>query len=365
MQARIDEIYFRKRMNYQTIIEAFGQRLSSLVEFDDILAAYRAELDHTLLPTQIFIFLLDRQSGDYVAAGTDVRFAPDSPLVAQLTQGDGLIYLEPGQQWLPAAVAERSRLQLLQATVLVGMRGANRLIGFACIAPPRSASARYTAEELRFAQTLTTQISVAVERAQVVESLEHRVRELDVLSQVSQAVSFTVGMDDLLELIYAQTYRLIDATHFYIALHDADTNEFYFAFFLEDGERYTEQENQRRMPGNDLFCDVIRTGQPLVTANYAQALAERGAAFGAEDERLQGWMGVPLTVGSRTMGMMAVGTTQPGRSIPGRAAQDFQRHQRARGDFARQSAAVHRNQRPRAPACRAQRHHAADRRRRA
>ncbi len=220
LQARIDEIYFRKRMKYQTMVEEFGQRLSSLVEFNEILEAYRAELNRTLLPTQVFVFLLDRQSGDYVADGTDVRFAPDSPLIAQLAEGEGLLQLEPGQPWLPAAVAERSRLLLLKATVLVGMHGANRLIGFVCIAPPRSTNARYTAEELRFVQTLTTQISVAVERAQVVELLEHRVRELDVLSQVSQAVSFTLSMDDLLELIYAQTYRLIDATHFYIALYD-------------------------------------------------------------------------------------------------------------------------------------------------
>ena len=75
-------------------------------------------------------------------------------------------------------------------------------------------SGRYTFEELRFMQTLTSQISVAVERAEVVESLEHRVRELDVLSQVSQAVNFTIDLNDLLELIYAQTVRLIDATQF-------------------------------------------------------------------------------------------------------------------------------------------------------
>ncbi len=313
LQARIDAIYFRKRLNYQTISEEFGQRLSSLAEFDDILGAYRDELDRTLLPEQVFVFLLDRQSGDYVAAGTDVRFAADSPLIEPLAEGEGMIQLQPGQAWLPAAVAERSRLLLLKATVLIGMHGANRLIGFVSLAPPRSASGRYTVEAMRFLQTLTTQISVAVERAQVVESLEQRVRELDVLSQVSQAVSFTVGMDDLLELIYAQTYRLIEASHFYIALQDAAANEFYFAFFLEDGERYPERENLRQMLSNDPFSEVVRTGQPLVCGNYAQALAERGAAFGAEDPRLQGWMGVPLSVGSRTMGMMAVGTTQPGR----------------------------------------------------
>ncbi len=317
LQARIDEIYFRKRINYQTSVENFGQRLSSLVEFSDILGAYRAELSQTLLPTQIFVFLSDRQSGDYVAAGTDVRFTPDSTLVAQLATGEGMLYLEPGQPWNPAAIAERSRLLLLKATVLVGMRGANRLIGFVCIAPPRSMSTttagRYTVEELRFVQSLTTQISVAVERAQVVEALEHRVRELDVLSQVSQAVNFTLGLDDLLELIYAQTYRLIDATHFYITLRDAVANEIYFAFFLEGGERYTERENRRWNMGNDLFSEVIRSGQPLVVTDYAQTLADRGGSLGDEDAELHGWMGVPLLAGSRTIGMMAVGATQSGR----------------------------------------------------
>ncbi len=313
LQARIDRIYFRKRLNYQEKVEDFGRRLSSLIDFNDIINAYRAELTSTLLPTQIFIFLPDRQTNDYVASGTDMRFTQDSPLLAELRQGDGLLYLEPGQPWPEAAVAERSRLMLLKTTVIAGMRGANRLIAFICIAPPRSMSGRYTFEELRFIQTLTTQISVAVERAQVVESLEHRVRELDVLSQVSQAVNFTVDVDDLLELIYAQTVRLIEATHFYITLRDPETNELYHAFFLEEGERYGEKENRRWAVGSDLFSEVVRTGQPIGVTNYPQALTERGASIIYEDRNLRSWIGVPMLAGSRTIGVLSAGTTKIGQ----------------------------------------------------
>ena len=313
LQARIDRIYYRKRINYQNQIEDFGQRMSSLIEFSDVLSTYRAEINNTLLPQQIFIFLPDRQSGDYVAPETDVRFAPDSPLIEQLTRGESMLYLEPGQPWIAGAVAERSRIMILKATVIAGMRGSNRLIGLVCIAPPRSMSGRYTFEEIRFIQTLTTQISVAVERSQVVESLEHRVRELDVLSQVSQAVNFTVDLDDLLELIYAQANRLIDAPHFYITLRDPATNELYHAFFLEDGERYLEKENRRWALGNDLFSEVIRTGQPVVVEDYKQTLAERNASIIFEDAELRSWMGVPMNAGSRTIGVLAAGTTQVGR----------------------------------------------------
>ena len=64
---------------------------------------------------------------------------------------------------------------------------------------------------------------IATERAQVIDSLQARVRELDVLSQVGQAVNFTIEFDDLLELISAQTGKLIDAPNFYIVLHDPTT----------------------------------------------------------------------------------------------------------------------------------------------
>ncbi|MEO8396698.1 MAG: hypothetical protein ABI700_27140, partial [Chloroflexota bacterium] len=293
LQARVDKIYYRRRSNYQQQLENFGQHTSSLIEFGDIVKAYRDEINHTLLPLQLFIFLPDRQSGDFAAEGTDMRFEADSPLAQNLSTGDGMMYLEPGQPWPADAVAERSRLMILKASVIAGLRGANRLSGFVVIAPPRSMSGRYTFEELRFVQTLTSQISVAVERAEVVESLEHRVRELDVLSQVSQAVNFTIDLNDLLELIYAQTVRLLDATNFYITLQDPTTNELYHAFFLENDERYTEKENLHWLPGGDLFSEIVKTAHPISVSNYGAALAVRVTSAIYEDPNQQAWMGVP------------------------------------------------------------------------
>ncbi|HVU13784.1 MAG TPA: GAF domain-containing protein, partial [Phototrophicaceae bacterium] len=324
LQARVDQLYYRKRQNFQTQIESFNQSLSGLIEFGDIIDAYRSELNQTLLPLQVFIFLPDRQTGEYIAAGTDVRFAPDSPLIRHLTtDAMGMVYLEPGQPWPTAAVAERSRLMILKASILAGLRGSNRLSGFACIAPPRSMSGHYTFEELRFVQALTTQIGVAVERAEVVDSLEHRVRELDVLSQVSAAVNYTIDLDDLLELIYAQSARLIDATHFYIVLRDPATSELYYAFFLENGERYGDKENRRWALGKDMFSEIIRNGQPIWVNNYAAALAERDANTVYEDANLKSWMGVPLLAGSRTIGVIATGTTQPNKTYTGEQRKIF------------------------------------------
>lgn len=311
LQARVDRLYYRKKLNYQNNLERFTQRLGSLISHDDILHAYLDELNTSLQPSQMFIFIPDRQSGDFTAPNTDVRFAVDSPLVQFLTDVETLLVLDPAQPWNPAAVAERSRLLILKTTLVVALRGSNRLSGFVCIAPPRT-SGGYGFDELGFVQALSTQISVAVERAEVVDSLEHRVRELDVLSQVSQAVNFTVNLDDLLELIYAQTVRLIDATHFYITLRDITSDDLYHAFFLENGERYTEKENVRWSMGRDVFSQIIRSGRLLSLTDASAIRADRSRSIRYDDADLQAWIGVPMLAGSRVMGVMAAGTTQPG-----------------------------------------------------
>ena len=288
-------------------VEDFAAKLASLPTFDAVLVEFRAQIEAALLPDRVFIFLPERATGDYAAEGTDIRFSASSTLADRLLNGDPVIHLAPGERWSPDLVVERPRLMILKAQVVIGLRGAKRLAGFVVITPPQSNETDYTAEDLRFLHKLTAQMSVAVERAQVVASLEQRVRELDVLSQVSQAVNFTIDFDDLLELISAQAGKLVQSSHFYITLHDASTNELYHAFFLEDGERYRDKEGLRWRQGSDPFSEVMRGGQPVRTANYGKLLEERGGAVIYEDPTLRAWMGVPLSAGGNTFGVMSVG----------------------------------------------------------
>jgi signal transduction histidine kinase len=322
LQRRIDQIYFRRRSNYQEKVESFGRTLTALVDFDQIATAFHKQLDDTISPSRVFIFVPNRQTGDYSAYGkpkpeTDVHFAPTSPLISVLKglpEDNDYIYLQPGHPWPPELVPERSRLNILKTLVIARLRGRKELVGFVCIAPPRSDARTYQFEELRFIQNITNQMAVSVERAQVVESLERRVRELDVLSQVSQAVNFTIEFDDLLELINAQTDKLLEAPHFYIVLRERSTDKLYFAFFLENYERYRDKENRRWLMGRDLFSEVVRTGLPLRVDDYATQMADRHSPIIYEDTSLKSWMGVPLIAGNNTLGLLAVGTTEAGKT---------------------------------------------------
>ncbi|MFN8379992.1 MAG: GAF domain-containing protein [Anaerolineae bacterium] len=315
VQAQVDRLYFKRQEHYQTELEAFSRSVSVMSDLDSILAAYRANLQQQVDPELITIFMLSRQTGEYVSNGqpaTDMRFSPNGALVGVLSETDS-VYLEPNRPWPQALVPDRGRLRLLKALMIVPFRGANQLHGFVILSGPRSGQDYYSHEHQRFINDLTAQANVSVERAQVVASLERRVRELDVLTQVSQAVNFTVEFDDLLELISTQTQKLIEATHFYIVMLDPASRELYYAFFLENDERYPDRENQRWVIGNDLLSEVVRTGQTLRFKEYARALEERNLTYGLEDPHIKAWMAVPLTAGTRILGAMAVANNRPGR----------------------------------------------------
>lgn len=317
LQNRIDRIYYRKRANYQERVEAFARALSAQENLDQYFEAYRKELQDSLSIGQVFIFILNRSSNEYVAYGkprpeSDIRFEARSSLITYLN-GEEQVYLDTERPWPSEVIAERTRLNILKVTIIAPLRGRKELLGFICIGPSRAASNQYSFEELRFIRNLTGQLAISVERAQVVESLERRVRELDVLSQVSQAVNFTIEFDDLLELIYAQTDRLISAPYFYIVLRERAGDKLYYAMFIENADRQTDRENRRWSQGRDLFSEIARSGAAIRVDDYAAEMQKRGSPVIYESLDLKAWMGVPLVAGSSVLGVLAIGSTESGK----------------------------------------------------
>ncbi|MBL8161964.1 MAG: GAF domain-containing protein [Anaerolineae bacterium] len=322
LQQRIDRIYFRKRTNYRERSEAFARTLTTLGDFNQIVKEYRDALQEALSPSQTFLFLPDSRTGDFVAYGspkpeTDVRFERDSSLIKLLKESDGQdsFYFEPGRPWPPELVVERSRLNILKPLVIARLRGRKDLIAFVAISAPRSNTGAYHFEELSFIEKLSNQVAISLERAMVVESLEKRVNEQEIISSVSRAVNFTIQFNDLLELIYAQTTRLLDVPNFYIALYEQAADKLYYAFFVEDDERLTDHENRRWLMGRDLNSEVVRSGSPLNVDDYAAAMALRNSPIIFESRNMKAWMGVPLIAGTTSLGVMSVAMSEPGKTF--------------------------------------------------
>jgi signal transduction histidine kinase len=167
----------------------------------------------------------------------------------------------------------------------------------------------YKPAEIDYLISLCDQSAMAFERAQVVADLERRVNEMNVLIRVSQGINVTLGFDDILELIYAQTTRIIPSRDFWITLFDQENQLYHYAFYLENDQRIMNRENRALSSDSDLAQEVIRIGQPIFTDDYEQESQTRGIKIHVEG--IHAWAGVPLNAGADTIGAMSFGSRDP------------------------------------------------------
>ena len=320
LQRVIDAVYFRTRRAYQTYLEQFSREVTHAVSLSDVTSLIARSLEDTLAPTHVIVFVRDNVTYEYRpqvdpatgAPPTDITFAPESGLVHYLSERSSLLYLEEGRPLPLDVVSDRSRLAVLGAPVIVGLQGQRVLNGFMVIGPRRN-NAPYLHEDLRFIESLSDQVALAVERAQAIGDLERRVRVQDVLSQVSRALNFAIDFDTLLELIYAQTIRVIDVPNFYIALRNPNVDELIYVFYNEGDERIAPMEGKRWRMGRDLMSEIVRTRQTVRTDDFARDSLARDPRVKLDNPNLKAWMGVPLLAdtGGGVLGVMVAATTEP------------------------------------------------------
>ncbi len=316
LQWLVDTVFFRGQRAYQDRLRKFGQDLSPTVGLEEIGALLRVYVEETLAPSQLHIFLPDALSDYYVALGdaegsptTDLRFAGSGALTFMLDRSNAFIFVGGGAELPPGLESERARIALLNAQVFLPLVGREKqLIGFMALSPRRSGEP-YTNMDLDFLSSLCDQAAIAIERTQVISDMERRVNAMNVLMRVAEGINITPRFDDVLELLYAQTNRLIPLRDFWILLYDSQADVYHYAFYLENDIRLLERENRPVEPGRGLSREVVRTGRPIVTDDYEREC--RNSGFLPLIEGLYAWMGVPLNAGTETIGSMGLSSRDP------------------------------------------------------
>ena len=200
--------------------------------------------------------------------------------------------------------AYREFIQRFAVTTLVSapLTVKDRSIGEIHIANRRSGF--FTDEDAQLLKTVADVFTNAIQNAQLYAETRRRVTELNTLTEIGRALSATLDVDELLSLVYEQTQRVMHAENMFIALYDEMHDEVEFALSINQGE---VQAGTRRSARRGLTGHVLRTRETLFLRG-----AERTNDFMAEHGiELIGppsasWLGVPLLVGDRVLGMLSV-----------------------------------------------------------
>jgi len=290
----------------QGVAEAFSRALAHMTVPGEIARELRVTLETILGATNVHVFIPDPNGRQLIAAPdgnnrptSELRFELRGPLTQALTARTPLRIRDLNA--LPEALRpEQARLRVLGPQVLAPLHCGPGLDGF--VALGQRDSGAYTGEALRLIAALADQTGVALERAAVVNDLERRVRDLNVISQMSQALSFTLAYDDLLELLYAQTSKILPAAHFAIALQDPRRSTLNYAFYLDDDERDTTLEGRTVPAAHVLEREVARSGAPLLFNDYPDELKRRGLT--PDPRGYACWIAVPLISGQDILGLL-------------------------------------------------------------
>ncbi len=260
-----------------------------------LMEGLRDEIIGLFQPPDVSITLFHPESNTYRVEGMPVTYRADTDLVRWMLEQ------VPG---IPLRLPELSVPALQE--VLEAWRARYRVLlplgvsGWLLIAMPEDLP-YCTPTQVRTLELMARTITVGLERIQAREELSGRAKEMESIYWITQAVSFTMPLDDILELIYFQLKRGMPLPYFYVAFHDAEQQALNFAFFAKGDERIEMKES---WGVGGLEAAVLHSGAVINTADYLEECRKRGLKPPVQGYRWKAWIGAPLLSGNQATGIV-------------------------------------------------------------
>ncbi len=315
LQKRVDAAFFRGREVYQESLQAFGRELTQLTDLEKIILLLREYVESAVSPSRLFIYIIDESNSYYVAsldeAGSrtsDIHFARSGALAQLLIQRGATIFLGDRSNLPEDLKVDQARLAVLHAELFVPILGQSGMVGWLALGS-RISGEPYTTQVIEYLESLCDQASLALARSQVVSALEHRVHEMDTITQVAEGINLKLAFEDLLDMFYTQTKNLIPTVDFRITLKSEPGEDFHHVFYIANDERISSRENHSYTVNHGIEADVVRSQQAIVTVDYVGECRQRGIS--PETNDIHAWMGVPLNVEADTIGAVSLGSRDP------------------------------------------------------
>jgi PAS domain S-box-containing protein len=167
-----------------------------------------------------------------------------------------------------------------------------------------------TADEQALLEEITAEVSEALERARLFEASQRSAAELAVLNEMGNAFTEALNEKAIIENIFKYASQLIEIDDFYVAMYDEIGHMISFPLAEINNVRISPGHPdwtswQPRPAGTGLTGFVIEQRQPVLIQNNAEeVLNSLGLPYIQIGQMTQSWVGVPMTIGDRALGMI-------------------------------------------------------------
>ncbi len=204
----------------------------------------------------------------------------------------------------------RHRNQLRVLVPLVVREQAIGLIQVQQIAQRREFSHR----EIRLAQALGAQSAIAIQNARLSTETAALVEEGFLINSLSQSLSSTLSIKDMIAAIRDQVPQLTKAEQMYLALYDGSTHTITFPVAIKNGKPFSIEPRQ------------LSTDEVSFIISHRRSLSLGGGNFSSDDMRhnlnisngepdARSYLGVPVASGDQVLGVLAIRDTTNTRAF--------------------------------------------------
>jgi len=162
----------------------------------------------------------------------------------------------------------------------------------------------FTVSAERLLVILASQISMTIARLRTVKIEKRRAEELAVLLELSQNLSQLLDTETVLDEIFDGVSRLLDTSNFFVAILETDNNHISFPININESVRDYDILKVIT-PTKGLTGHILQTRKPILIKNNPQDWEKKNGVEGG-GELPMSWLGVPLLVGSKIIGVMAI-----------------------------------------------------------
>jgi len=170
----------------------------------------------------------------------------------------------------------------------------------------------WSQDEQLLVKQVADQLSLALENARLFQETQTRAEELSVLNEMGRELSTKLDTLAIAEVVYRYTSRLMDTSNFFVALYDQKKEEKSYPLAFEEGQRIQLSPSKL---GNRGFSDyIIRNKRAVFAPNdvlkHMESLGIEFIALNEDETPSQSWLGVPLMIGERVLGLISVQSVQ-------------------------------------------------------
>ncbi|PWB55526.1 MAG: hypothetical protein C3F13_04395 [Anaerolineales bacterium] len=307
----------------QQAIYRISQALVTTASLDELYFSIHSILAE-LMPVENFYIALYDAPNDLLSFPYYVDLYDQAPPPAKPERGLTEYVLRTGRPlWAPEKVfqqlVKQGEVEVVGSDSIdwigVPLKVAERVTGV-MVAQSYEEGVQYNQDDLDLMEFVSTQVAVSIERKKAEDALRASLKEtrqyadrMALLNRVARAISSTLDLNDMLEIVYSEIIHAVPADSFFMALYDQQLNQLEFRIRVDGDVRETPSV---RPLGNALTAEVVNSRKSLLIQDYELEKEHLPTmSLWGTGMPSRSWLGVPMQLGNKVVGVISVQAYQP------------------------------------------------------